>query len=132
MTRTNPVIAISDSSQCIPEPWSQALMERGYRVVRIPDKSKCLGLLKSLLPDLVVTNLISPTMDGLELLEEIKSSCRIRDIPVIMTSEHAAFKAEALNLGAKEFLSKPFEIEDFMRAVKSAVSRSPWYDQWQV
>lgn len=131
MTRSNPLIAISDSGKSLPEFCSKTLKEKGYRIIRIPDKNRLLDLLTAVLPDLIVTDIESPNMDGLELLEEIKTSCRTRDIPVVVTSDIAGFKGEALNLGAKEFLIRPFGIDEFMKAVKSAVGRSPWSDWGQ-
>ncbi len=128
MSRSSPLVAVSDSSGSLPESCTQALGEKGCRIVKISDKPKLLKLLCALLPDLIVTDIQSTNMDGLELLEEIKMCCRTRDIPVIVTSDLARLKGEALSLGAKEFFSKPFETDEFMKAAESAIGRSPWYD----
>lgn len=96
--------------------------------MRIADKAKLLELLCALLPDLIVTDIQSTNMDGLELLEEVKISGRTRDIPVIVTSDLVELKGEAMNLGAKGFLVKPFGTDEFMKAAESAIVRSPWYD----
>lgn len=128
MPRCNPLVAISDSAKALPDFCAAALREKGYRVIRIPDKNRLLELVGALLPDLIVTDIQSPNMDGLELIEEIKMCCRTRDIPVVVTSDLAGFKGEALNLGADAFLIKPFGIEEFIKTVKSAVCRSPWSD----
>ncbi len=128
MARCNPLVAVSDSSNSLPESCARALGEKGWRILKIADKAKLVELLCALLPDLIVTDIRSTDMDGLELLEEVKICGRTRDIPVIVTSDLVGLKGEAMNLGAKEFLVKPFGTDEFMKAAETAVVRSPWYD----
>ena len=125
---SNPVIAISDSSNSFTELCGGTLAETGYRLIKMPDKYRLLTLLGALLPDLIVTDVESPTMDGLELLEEVKIFRQTRDIPVIVISDFPGLKDTALNLGARECLTKPFGIDEFLNAVKSTIGSSPWRD----
>lgn len=128
MSRSNPLVAVSDSSNSLPESCTLALGEKGWRILRISDKAELLEILCALLPDLIVTDIQSANMDGLELLEEVKICGRTKDIPVIVTSDLVGLKREAMDLGAKEFLVKPFGTVEFLKAAESAIVRSPWYD----
>lgn len=128
MTRWSPLIAISDVEDSVSGVYSNVLRSEGYRVIEIPDKVRLLNLLAALRPDLIVTDIRSTNMDGLELLESVKATIRTRSIPVIVASAFPEFRAEALGLGARDFLKKPFKTSELIRAVRSALSASPWRD----
>ncbi len=124
MTITKPLIAISDCSNSLPGNCDRALEGHGYRIVNIPDKPKLLSLLDALLPDLIVTDIHSPSMDGLELLEEIKTCCRTSGIPVVVISDHPGLRREAMRLGAESFLVRPFGANEFLKTAESAMTGS--------
>jgi chemotaxis family two-component system response regulator Rcp1 len=73
-------------------------------------------------PDLVILDINLPRVNGLEILEFVKSQEFIRDIPVVMftSSTNARDKAKALDLGASEFLTKPLSL-DLMTALLNDV-----------
>lgn len=108
MTRWSPLIAISDIEDSVSGIYSNALRNEGYRVIGIPDKVKLLDLLIALRPDLILTDIRSTSMDGLELLESVKATIKTRAIPVIVASAYPEYRAEAISLGARDFLKKPF------------------------
>ena len=60
-------------------------------------------------PDLVITDLVMPEMDGFELIEAIKGSAQTRRIPIIVISTHSdsRYIFKALRLGADDYLTKP-------------------------
>ena len=65
--------------------------------------------LRAKAPDLVMTDLVMPEMDGFELTEAIKTSPEFRRIPVVVISTHAdsRYIFKALKLGADDYLTKP-------------------------
>lgn len=85
-----------------------------------------LALIDVIRPDLIITGINSLGMGGLEFLKSARMSPIARDIPIIISTVHGECMEEALVLGAREFLLKPFEIEELMDAVQGAVIYSPW------
>lgn len=126
MTRLNPLIVISDNEEAFAELYEAILSVRGFRCISIPDKSYLLDLIGAIRPDLVITDLESPGMDGLEFLERLWGRFEVRGVPVIVVSTHVEFSESALTLGVREFFVKPFEIDEFVDAVTSALVFSPW------
>lgn len=74
-------------------------------------------------PDLLITDIKMPRMDGLSLIEKIRSSSKA-DLPVIVTSAFADkdFLARANKLGISAYLTKPFSLDDLTNAI-AAVGR---------
>jgi len=74
-------------------------------------------------PDLIISDLKMPTLDGIELLENLSNSGIFRNIPVIIVSgyEDAAKRKQCLELGAFTYLVKPFEPQSLMTEVERAL-----------
>ncbi len=126
MTRTNPLIALSDDEPAFMELYAAMLEGAGYRTVALPDKRDLLERLNLLRPDLVITDIYSPGMNGMAFLRSAKAASDTKDIPVIVTTLHGEYMNEALDSGACNFVTKPFDIEEFIDTVKAALIYSPW------
>ena len=76
-------------------------------------------------PDLVVMDVMLPGMDGVQLLRRMKASAEFRDIPVIMaTARGSEFdKIQSLDLGADDYLVKPFGVMEMVSRVKAVLRR---------
>lgn len=76
---------------------------------------------KLITPDLVLSDLMMPVMDGLQLLEKLKSSDATRHIPVIMLTARADArdKLKALRIGVDDYLTKPFEEEELLVRIEN-------------
>jgi len=77
-------------------------------------------------PDLIISDIKMPSLDGVELLENLRSSGLFKDIPVIILSgyEDAAKRKECLDLGAINYLVKPFEPQLLLEIVNDTISTS--------
>ncbi len=126
MARVSPLIAVSNIEDPASRLYTEVLKNEGYRVITIPDKSRLFNLLSSIKPDLIITSVRPNSIDGLEFLESVKTSFRLREIPVIIASAHPQLKTEALRLGAMHFLVEPFEMEELREAVMTGITCSPW------
>jgi len=90
----------------------------GYAVVEAADGREALDIIQSQPIDLVMTDRTMPGMDGLALLKALSE--RHNAIPVVVISAYGEEKlwGEALQLGAKDYLLKPFKAQDILKVVK--------------
>ncbi len=102
--------------------YLQALMSRrGYVVFTAESGEEALSGLATTRPDLITLDLVLDGMDGLETLRRLKK--RVPDVPVVMLSGHGQARqiVEAMQLGAADFLRKPFEAEELQVAFQKAL-----------
>ena len=76
---------------------------------------------KFLIPDLIISDIMMPIMDGFQLLEKLKSVDEWRHIPVVMLTARAGMtdKLKALRIGVDDYLTKPFEEEELLARVSN-------------
>ncbi len=98
------------------------LEEEGYEVLTAVSGAEALEVLAASEPDLVLTDMKMPGMDGIELLERIKD--RDPELPVIMMTAHGTVDkaVEAMQKGAYTYLLKPFDNERLILYVRKAIS----------
>ena len=117
-------IAILDDEPIFLEVLGTELAGQGYEVLTCTDKSAFLEELPTLSVDLVISDIYSPRMNGLEFLKAMKRDEKGRTIPVIIIS--GSLGPEAVNAkfqGAYATFSKPPKIEEVLVAVKRALSK---------
>jgi DNA-binding response OmpR family regulator len=68
-------------------------------------------------PDLVLFDIIGPSSDGLILLKEMKENMQVEKIPVIVISASYEEKEAAYNLGATDYITKPFVVNDLIKKI---------------
>lgn len=98
------------------------LKPQGYNVITAMDGQK--GLQKALeeKPDLIITDLKMPKMTGLEVIAALRE--RGEDIPIILTTFHGSeqIAIEAFRLGVKDYVIKPFDVEQMEQAIEGALA----------
>lgn len=117
-------ILIIEDDDLIRKFMARAVMDAGYRSVLAENASVSKMLFLSEIPDLVLLDLGLPDDDGLNLLKEMKS---IREeIPVIIVSarERENEKVRALDMGADDYVTKPFGIFELMARIRTALRHS--------
>lgn len=82
--------------------------------------------LKSETPDIILLDIMLDGMDGFEILEKIKSDAKYQDIPTVMVSAKGEeiSKVKGLNMGADDYISKPFGIMELIARVKANVRKT--------
>ena len=78
-------------------------------------------------PDLMLVDVSMPVMNGIDMLERVKSAPEVADIPIIMMTSRSdhAYMAEIMALGAKDTLMKPFSEADLLQKVRSVIKLVP-------
>ena len=92
--------------------FGRLLRFKGFEVVEAGDGQEALDSIESNMPELIVTDLMMPVMDGIELIRKLRADPRTSKIPVLAISADASDRAErnAREAGAADFVTKPIEL----------------------
>ncbi len=101
------------------------LLATSYEVTAVANGKDALAAVARVDPDVILTDVMMPGLDGFALLQQLKANTELRDIPVILLSARAGeeAKVEGLGMGASDYLVKPFNARDLLARVSSAVDR---------
>ena len=116
------ILVVDDEPQ-ITRVLKTTLSSRGYGVRSASDGDDALQMMKSWIPDLVITDLRMPNMDGLELCRHIRNKANI-PIIVLSVKGEEKIKVEALDAGADDYVTKPFSITELLARVRALLRRS--------
>lgn len=101
--------------------YLRSLLSRQYNIIACTDGEEGLDMARSLVPDLVISDVMMPVKDGFELCRDIKSDSLIRHIPVILLTAKAdqSSSIKGLQGGAEAYISKPFSPDYLMATIES-------------
>lgn len=99
----------------------RAIIEKQYRVITAVNGEDALNKLKKYSPSLIVSDIMMPVMDGIELLKRIKDNPDTSSIPVILLTARAGeeSKIEGYETGADDYLIKPFSAKELVARIRS-------------
>jgi two-component system KDP operon response regulator KdpE len=117
------VLVVDDEEQ-IRRAVGRALRTRGFSVEEAPDGESALDLEAATRPDLVVLDLNLPGIDGLEVCRRLRKRSSV-PILVLSVREEEQDKVAVLDLGADDYLTKPFGTEELMARVRALLRRAP-------
>jgi two-component system, OmpR family, KDP operon response regulator KdpE len=118
----NGSILVVDDEPQITRVLKTTLSSQGYGVRSAGNGQEALDEMKSWLPDLVITDLRMPTMDGLELCRHIRLKSTVPIIVLSVKGEEAV-KVQALDAGADDYITKPFSVNELLARVRAALRR---------
>ena len=97
----------------------------GYKPKAASDGLDALAILKNYHPDLIISDILMPNLTGLELKEKLESCDIFKKIPFIFLSAKADLQdiREGMNLGADDYLTKPFKLADLLKTIKIRLSK---------
>ncbi len=124
VAKRKPRILVVDDSISIRKYVQRFLDRAGYEVEVAPDGMEALNVMGRLKFDAVITDLEMPVMHGYDLMAEMKKSPALLNIPVIVLTSRAGEKhrQKAIELGAQDYLVKPFEEQEMIGALKKLLS----------
>ncbi|MBY6266224.1 response regulator [Azospirillum sp. 412522] len=98
-----------------------SLTAQGYDIVEAEDGAKALEEVRRRSPDLLVLDLGLPGIDGLEVIRRLRGSGVSLPIIVLSSRVDEAGKVEALDLGADDYVTKPFGVEELLARIRTAM-----------
>jgi two-component system, OmpR family, KDP operon response regulator KdpE len=116
-------ILVVDDEHQITRVLKTTLSAQGYAVRTAANGIQALQEMESWSPDLVITDLRMPQMDGLGLCRSIRAKSRI-PILVLSVKGEEAVKVEALDAGADDYITKPFNVNELLARVRAALRRA--------
>jgi adenylate cyclase len=128
MTETITILAVDDQPANL-RLLDAVLLPRGYRVVHATSGEQALELLPSSGVDLVLLDVVMPGIDGYEVCRRIRSASETAFLPVVMiTASGNQEKKRAIEAGADDFVSKPFDQSELLARVASLARIKRYHD----
>ena len=98
---------------------SYILAEEGFSVITAEDGEVALGLIKKTTPDLIITDIQMPKVDGIEMIKRLRDRFRSKNVPiVVMSAFGSAVTQDAMDAGANRSEPKPMAVEHFLKIVR--------------
>jgi len=123
LTDRRHILVVDDEPQ-ITRVLRTALSSHGYELRIANDGETALEILKDWTPDLVITDLFMPNMDGLELCRRLRLQSHVPIIVLSVKGEERA-KVQALDAGADDYVTKPFGMNELLARVRANLRRAP-------
>jgi signal transduction histidine kinase len=112
--------------------YVRRLLADRYDVQAVPDGLAALAAAQERPPDLILTDIMMPGLDGFGLLRELRANVKTRSLPVILLSARAGEESavEGLNSGADDYLAKPFSAQELLARVRTHVELERVRREW--
>lgn len=120
---TKKILIVEDTPEAL-ENLKELLVMEGFEIITAANGEEAMYKFYLYTPDAIITDLRMPKMDGLALIEKIKKSDHLKNIPIIIFSANDTpeYEVKSLKLGADVFIKKPCSIEKLLDAIHSLLS----------
>ncbi|MBR6591003.1 MAG: response regulator [Prevotella sp.] len=124
-TETSNYILVAEDDQDVAFLITEMLKEEGYEYVWAQDGLEALEIMDKQMPNLLITDIMMPRMDGIELIKKIREEDDKRHLPIIVVSARTedADRLIGLEAGAEVYLGKPFNSEELMLRVRKLLEQ---------
>jgi len=116
-----PRILIVDDDVIITDLMKMLVSTEGHQPTAVNDSTQAMEVASTVQPDLITLDLMMPGLTGFELCELLHNDPRFANIPIVIVSarDDPESRARALQAGARDYITKPFGMEDFLGKIKS-------------
>jgi two-component system alkaline phosphatase synthesis response regulator PhoP len=123
---TREKILIVDDEMSTLMPLKRSLESENYAVVEAYDGHEAIKKANEEMPDLIILDLMLPGMDGIEVSQHLKEDTQTEKIPIIMLTakDNINDKVKGLQIGADDYVTKPFVLKELKARIKSVMRRS--------
>lgn len=120
-----PVILVVDDEKDITEIVTYNLQKEGFQVQTCADGESALAKCRSILPDLVVLDVMLPGMDGVEVCRALRRDERTASIPVVLLTakNEESDVVLGLGVGADDYVGKPFSVKELVARIRALLRR---------
>jgi two-component system, OmpR family, KDP operon response regulator KdpE len=117
-------VLVVDDEQQITRVLRTTLTSRGFDIRVANDGEMALEIMKDWTPNLIITDLMMPNMDGIQLCKRVRT---MSEVPIIVLSVRGQerSKIEALDAGADDYVTKPFSMGELLARVRAVLRRAP-------
>jgi two-component system phosphate regulon response regulator PhoB len=122
-----PQVLIVDDDPRYLELLQFALESEGFRVVTALDPRQVQGLAVSCQPDVIISDIAMPEMDGFDVAAGLRTDARTADIPVVFLSARGmeSDRFDGLRSGAADYVTKPFSTTELIDKIRSVMKEVP-------
>jgi chemosensory pili system protein ChpA (sensor histidine kinase/response regulator) len=119
-------VLVVDDSLTVRKITDRLLTREGYRVAVAKDGLEALEKLRDQLPDVMITDVEMPRMDGFDLVKNVRTDDSLKALPIIMITSRTADKhrQHAAEIGVDVFLGKPYEEGELLGHIATLAKRA--------
>jgi signal transduction histidine kinase/DNA-binding response OmpR family regulator len=116
-------VLLADDNADMRQYVERLLAQSGYKVTVVADGSAALQTARERKPDLIVSDVMMPGLDGIGLVRELRTDARLATVPAILLSARAGEEAriEGMQAGATDYLVKPFSARELLARVQASL-----------
>jgi two-component system response regulator VicR len=124
VARKRQLILVVEDDPSLGEVIVTALRDEGMDARLAHDGDEAMRMVDSLAPSAMVLDLMMPKRDGFSVLRELRSDGRIREMPVVVVTAMFGLSERnyATELGAADYVTKPFELDDLIDRVRALIT----------
>ena len=126
MTEENPIILVVEDDLDVADMLNAYFSVQGYEVITVNWGEDAIRACGASLPGLVILDIRLPDIDGYEVARRLRTNRRTKDIPIIFLTEkrERGDRLKGLELGADDYITKPFDVQELRLRVRNALRRS--------
>ncbi len=120
-------ILVVEDEETLLDTLAYNLEQEGYKILKAEDGEQALKLVRKKRPDLVVLDIMLPQLDGLAVCRLVRKDPDVAHIPIIMLTARGTQgdKMVGLDSGADDYITKPFDLGEFLARVRAVLRRAP-------
>jgi signal transduction histidine kinase/DNA-binding response OmpR family regulator/ligand-binding sensor domain-containing protein len=117
------VLVIEDNEDL--RKYIREIMESEYRILEAPEGRTGINIAYTMMPDLIITDIMMPDLNGLQLCSQLKNDERTSHIPIVMLTAKTSVddKIEGLKTGADDYVTKPFYTGEFKARISNILAQ---------